>query len=110
MIGSQFLSRMRDGATVINTARGALIDEEALIAELRTGRLRAILDVTDPDVPAASSPLWTMPNVLLTPHVAGALGSELQRLGDAAIEELWRAVAGTQLRYEVTWESMGVIA
>ena len=110
MINADFLAQMRDGATIINTARGSLVDEEALISELARGRLHAVLDVTDPEVPAQSSPLWSLPNVLLTPHVAGALGVELQRLGDAAIEEVRRVAAGEPMRYEVTLDSLGMMA
>jgi len=101
MIDATFLSAMADDTTLINTARGVVVDEDALVAELRTGRIQAVLDVTDPEVPDASSPLWTLPNVVLTPHVAGALGLELRRLGDAAVEEVSRLIAGEDLLHEV---------
>ncbi|MEO3974162.1 hydroxyacid dehydrogenase [Streptomyces sp. CAU 1734] len=90
MIDERRLALLPDGATLINTSRGSLIDEDALLAELVTGRIDAVLDVTDPEVPAADSPLYTLPNVLLTPHVAGSLGSELHRLADLALDELER--------------------
>ncbi|MFI1398859.1 hydroxyacid dehydrogenase [Streptomyces sp. NPDC020681] len=90
MIDERRLALMTDGTTLINTARGSLIDEEALLRELTTGRLYAVLDVTDPEVPAADSPLYTLPNVLLTPHVAGSLGNELYRMADRALDELER--------------------
>ncbi|MEV6963380.1 hydroxyacid dehydrogenase [Streptomyces sp. NPDC051207] len=84
------LALLRDGATLVNTARGSLVDTEALTAELVTGRLHAVLDVTDPEVLPASSPLYDLPNVLLTPHVAGSLGNELSRMTHAALDELER--------------------
>ncbi|HOQ30267.1 MAG TPA: hydroxyacid dehydrogenase, partial [Armatimonadota bacterium] len=67
MINGPLLSRMKDGATFINTARGALVDEEALLAELKSGRIWAVLDVTDPEPPVEGSPLYTLPNVIYTP-------------------------------------------
>ncbi|WP_329117064.1 hydroxyacid dehydrogenase [Streptomyces sp. NBC_01353] len=90
MIGAPQLASMPDGATLINTARGSLIDESALLPHLCRGRLHAVLDVTDPELPPPDSPLWTLPNVLLTPHVAGSLGNELHRMADQALEEVAR--------------------
>ncbi|MFF8607543.1 hydroxyacid dehydrogenase [Streptomyces sp. NPDC015346] len=94
MIGAAQLAAMPDGATLINTARGSLVDEAALLPHLRAGRLHAVLDVTDPEVPPAGSPLYELPNVLLTPHVAGSLGNELHRMADQALDELERYVRG----------------
>lgn len=94
MLDARRLALLPDGATLINTARGSLIDEQALLAELVSGRLHAVLDVTDPEVPPADSPLYTLPNVLLTPHIAGSLGNELHRLTDRALDELERFAAG----------------
>ncbi len=74
MLDRRRLALMRDGTTLINTARGALVEHEAMEAELVSGRLHAIIDVTDPEVLPASSPLYTLDNVLLTPHVAGRYG------------------------------------
>jgi phosphoglycerate dehydrogenase-like enzyme len=79
---------------LINTARGALVDHDALTAELRSGRIGAVLDVTEPEPLPPESPLFSLPNVVLTPHIAGALGNEAVRLGDAAIAELSRYAAG----------------
>ncbi|MBZ2197874.1 hydroxyacid dehydrogenase [Occultella gossypii] len=110
MIDADFLAAMRDDATIINTARGIVIDEAALVDEVSRGRIHAVLDVTYPEVPHPSSPLWTMPNVVLTPHVAGALGVELQRLGDSAIEEVWRLTVGESLRHEVFPDQLGAMA
>lgn len=101
MIGARQLRLMADGATFINTARGALVDEAALLAELQTGRIQAVIDVTDPEIPAPSSPFFTLPNVFLTPHIAGAIGTERGRLGLMAVEEVERYVRGEPLLYEV---------
>ncbi|MCF3963098.1 hydroxyacid dehydrogenase [Streptomyces fuscigenes] len=90
MIGAAQLAAMADGATLINTSRGSLIDEDALLPELVSGRLAAVLDVTDPEVPQAGSPLYDLPNVLLTPHVAGSLGNETHRMAEHALDEIER--------------------
>ena len=102
MCGTEFFAAMRDGATIINTARGRLIDESALIAELRTGRIYAHLDVTHPEPAPPNSPFYTLPNVWLTPHYAGSNGNEIQRLGRYAIDECLEFIAGKPPRYPVT--------
>ncbi|MFB7592653.1 hydroxyacid dehydrogenase [Streptomyces sp. NPDC056169] len=101
MIGPAQLAAMPDGTTLINTARGSLVDETALLPHLLAGRLHAILDVTDPELPPPDSPLYTLPNVLLTPHVAGSLGNELHRMADQAIEEVARYGRGEPFAEEV---------
>ncbi|MEU7071044.1 hydroxyacid dehydrogenase [Streptomyces narbonensis] len=101
MIGPAQLAAMPAGTTLINTARGSLIDETALLPHLLSGRLHATLDVTDPELPPPDSPLWTLPNVLLTPHVAGSLGNELHRMTDQALEEVRRYVDGEPFAEEV---------
>ncbi|GAA4690266.1 Phosphoglycerate dehydrogenase [Promicromonospora umidemergens] len=90
MIDARRLALLPDGATLVNTARGALVDTDALVAELATGRIDAILDVTEPEPLPADHPLWTLPNVLLTPHIAGSMGNELGRLGENAVMEIER--------------------
>jgi phosphoglycerate dehydrogenase-like enzyme len=72
MVDAAFLARMRDGALFVNGARGSLVRTKDLCAELRTGRLRAALDVTDPEPLPAGHPLWSMPGVFITPHVAAS--------------------------------------
>lgn len=94
MIAERELAIMRDGAVLINTARGSLIDHDALRTHLRCGRIEAILDVTEPEPLAADDELWTLPNVTLTPHIAGATGNELHRLGRDVVDEVARYVAG----------------
>lgn len=100
MIGAKYFKMMKDGAWFINSARGAVVDADAMIAELRTGRINAILDVTDPDEPlSADSPLWDMPNVVLTPHIAGSEGTELQGMGENVVNELTHMIKGEPLEY-----------
>ncbi|PKV87340.1 hydroxyacid dehydrogenase [Streptomyces sp. TLI_146] len=94
MIGARQLAAMPDGATLINTARGSLVDGPDLLGELLSGRLHAVLDVTEPELPPRESPLYDLPNVLLTPHIAGSLGNELHRMADLALDEVERFAAG----------------
>ena len=101
MIGADQFRLMRDGAAFINTARGALVDEAALVAELQTGRVHAVIDVTDPEIPAPGSPLYTLLNVFLTPHMAGAVGTERLRLGEMVIDEIERFAAGGKMEFEI---------
>ncbi|MDX3608534.1 hydroxyacid dehydrogenase [Streptomyces globisporus] len=102
LIGAAQLAAMADGATLINTSRGSLIDGDALLPELVSGRLNAVLDVTEPEVPPAGSPLYDLPNVLLTPHVAGSLGEEIHRLADFALDEVARYASGLPFADPVT--------
>ena len=92
LIAGDELAALRTGATVVNTARGALVDHDALREELRSGRLCAVLDVTDPEPLPDDDELRTLPNVFLTPHLAGSEGTELGRLAEWAIDEIrrWR--------------------
>jgi phosphoglycerate dehydrogenase-like enzyme len=91
MIDAGFLALMRDGATLINTARGVVVDAPALEKELVSGRINAMLDVTDPAEPLPpASPLYDLPNVFLTPHIAGSMGTELRRMGDWVAADLAR--------------------
>jgi phosphoglycerate dehydrogenase-like enzyme len=101
MFGARELALLQDGAAFINTARGALVDEAALIAELETGRIHAVIDVTEPEIPQPGSPFYTLPNVFLTPHVAGAVGTERLRLGEMAVAEVERFVRGQALQFEI---------
>lgn len=94
MLNRERLALIPDGGVLINTSRGALIDHTALTEELVSGRLSAILDVTDPEPLPADSPLYRLPNVFLTPHIAGSLGNELARLGGTVVTELERLTSG----------------
>jgi phosphoglycerate dehydrogenase-like enzyme len=102
LIDARRLALLRDGATLINAARGSLIDQDALVAELVSGRIDAVIDVTEPEVLPPDSPLYELPNVVLTPHVAGALGVEVLRLGDSAIDEIGRYAVGEPFAHPVT--------
>ncbi|MFE1879174.1 hydroxyacid dehydrogenase [Streptomyces diastatochromogenes] len=101
MLDQRRLALMPDGAVFINTARGALVDPDALTTELISGRISAILDVTEPEPLPARSPLYELPNVFLTPHLAGSLGNELERLGRAVVDEVERLAAGEPLLHAV---------
>jgi phosphoglycerate dehydrogenase-like enzyme len=110
LTGDHFAS-LREGATFINTGRGAQVVEADMIRVL-TARpdLTALLEVTDPEPPAADSPLWDLPNVVISPHTGGTVGDEVVRLSDCAIEEFEAWIAGRPLRYEITakiLETMG---
>lgn len=105
LIGAAQLRLLPDHATVINTARGSLVDADALAAECAAGRLFAILDVTDPEPLPAASPLRRLAQVMITPHIAGSLGSEIGRLTDHVLQELARWAARRPLKAEITAES-----
>ncbi len=101
MIDARRLALLRDGATLINTARGWLVDHAALEAELVRGRIDAILDTTEPETLPSSSPLYDLPNVFLTPHIAGSMGTETERMGELAVAEIERLTRGEPLRHEI---------
>ena len=110
MIDRRRLALLRDGAVLINTARGVIVDQDALIDETRSGRIDAVLDVTEPDTLPPDSPLYDIANVFLTPHIAGALGSETQRMTDVILGEIGRFVRGEPLQYAVLAADLGRIA
>jgi phosphoglycerate dehydrogenase-like enzyme len=97
LAGAEFLSHMKDGALLVNVARGAVVDTKALLAELESGRLRAALDVTDPEPLPAGHPLWHAPGVLITPHVGGPTSAFLPRAKRLLREQLVRFAAGDPL-------------
>ncbi len=110
LLDARRLARLRDGSTLINTARGAIVDADALEAELVSGRIRAVIDTTDPEVLPPDSPLYDLPNVLLTPHVAGSLGAETLRMMELAIDEVERFASGAALAHGVGRDDWGRIA
>ena len=110
MIDARRLAMMKDDAVLINTARGSLIDENALCEELAKGRLFACIDVTDPEPPSPESPLRSLPNVVLTPHIAGCAAEMRRRVGDHAVEELRRFFSGEPLMNQVTREMLASMA
>ncbi len=105
MIHGGLLNQMKPGASLINTARGAIIHEPDLIATLQARPdLFAVLDVTHPEPPVADSPLYTLDNVMLTPHIAGSMNDECRRMGRTMVQELARWLRGEPLLYPVTRE------
>ncbi|WP_344867493.1 2-hydroxyacid dehydrogenase [Amycolatopsis ultiminotia] len=94
MVDAAFLAAMRDGAVLVNAARGSVVATDALVAEVTTGRLRAALDVTDPEPLPADHPLWTAPGVVLTPHVGGAVHGVRRRSYAVAAAEIARYAGG----------------
>ena len=110
MINAANLSLMKDDAILINTARGSVIDEPALIAELQKGRLFACIDVTNPEPPPADHPFRSLPNCILLPHIAGAVNNGAFRLGQFSIDELKRFLAGEAMEGEVRQEQMASLA
>ncbi|HLU43433.1 MAG TPA: 2-hydroxyacid dehydrogenase [Natronosporangium sp.] len=101
LVDADFLARMRDGALLVNVARGGVVDTDALLAEVASGRLTAALDVTDPEPPPPDHPLWSTPGILLTPHVGGNSTAFLPRAHRLIIEQLHRYAAGEPLSYVV---------
>ena len=110
LLDARRLALLRDGAVLVNTARGALVDGDALRAELVAGRIDAVLDTTDPEILPADSPLYDLPNVFLTPHIAGAMGTETQRMATLALDEIERFARGEPLAHEIRLEDLARIA
>ncbi|MFK4147161.1 2-hydroxyacid dehydrogenase [Streptomyces sp. NPDC004065] len=92
LVNADFLARMKDGALLVNVARGPVVDTEALLAALEGGRVTAALDVTDPEPLPADHPLWTAPGVLISPHVGGATSAFLPRAERLLVNQLHRFV------------------
>ncbi|MFB7216364.1 hydroxyacid dehydrogenase [Streptomyces sp. NPDC056255] len=110
LVSRELLTSMRPDAVLINTARGAVVDQDALVDVLRQDRIRAILDVTDPDALPAAHPLWDCDNALITPHLAGSQGNELGRLVDLAAGEAGRWAAGDGFAHPVRRERLAFLA
>lgn len=103
LITGRLIASMKRNATFINTARGAVVAEEEMLDVLeRRPDLTALLDVTYPEPPAPTSRIYTLPNVMLTPHIAGSLDGECQRMGQYAVDECRRYLAGEPLQWQVT--------
>lgn len=98
LAGAEFLARMKDGALFVNVARGQVADTKALLAELESGRIRAALDVTDPEPLPAGHPLWHAPGVLISPHVGGSTSAFMPRAKRLLADQLTRYAAGEALR------------
>jgi phosphoglycerate dehydrogenase-like enzyme len=110
LVSRELLARLRTGGTLINTARGAVVDQGALTEEVVSGRLNAILDVTEPEVLPVDSPLWDCPNVVITPHIAGSKGGELRRLADLALAEVESYALGRPFAHPVRPEHLARLA
>jgi phosphoglycerate dehydrogenase-like enzyme len=111
MITGAHLESMKPYATFINTARGAIVQEEEMIRVLqKRADLQAVLDVTYPEPPLPGSPLYSLSNVVLTPHIAGSMGAECRRQGQYMVEELRRYINGEPLRWGITREKAVILA
>jgi phosphoglycerate dehydrogenase-like enzyme len=97
MVDAAFLGAMADDALLVNAARGVVVDTDALVAELSSGRLRAAVDVTDPEPLPPGHPLWSAPGLLLTPHVAGEVPQTGERAAASVVEQMKRILAGEPL-------------
>ena len=101
LVGAEFLAGMKDGALFVNVARGQVADTKALLAELQSGRIKAALDVTDPEPLPVGHPLWHAPGVLISPHVGGSTSAFLPRAKRLLAAQLTSYAAGEALRNEV---------
>lgn len=110
LVGRELIDSMRPDAVLINTARGAVVDQDALTDAVLAGRIRAVLDVTDPEVLPPEHPLWSCDNVLITPHLAGAQGNEWGRLADLALSDIARWVSGRDFLHPVRRERLAFLA
>jgi phosphoglycerate dehydrogenase-like enzyme len=102
LVDAAFLARLRDGALLVNAARGPVVRTDDLVAEVGTGRLRAALDVTDPEPLPPGHPLWSAPGVLISPHVGGNTSAFLPRAARLVEAQLRRWAAGEPLAHVVT--------
>jgi phosphoglycerate dehydrogenase-like enzyme len=110
MIGAEQLASMMDGAVLVNTARGSLVDHDALTAEVAARRLTAVLDVTDPEPLPSDHLLLSLPGAWVTPHLAGSEGTELSRMAELVLTEIERYCAGEPPLHPVRQSDLGVIA
>jgi len=111
LVTGQHFAAMKTGATFINTSRGAVVREPELVTALhQRPDLWAILDVTWPEPPPPDSPLYTLPNVIVTPHIAGSMDGECRRMAQYMIGELRRYLAGQPLQYQITREKAAIMA
>jgi phosphoglycerate dehydrogenase-like enzyme len=110
LVSRELIALMRPDAVLINTARGAVVDQDALAEAAQSGRVRAILDVTDPEVLPPEHPLWGCENVLITPHLAGSQGNEWGRLAEFAVAEVQRWAAGVGFAHPVRRERLDLLA
>ncbi|MEU3842580.1 hydroxyacid dehydrogenase [Streptomyces sp. NPDC028635] len=110
LVSRTLIDSMRPDAVLINTARGAVIDQDALTDAVLAGRIRAVLDVTEPEVLPPDHPLWDCENALITPHLAGSQGNEWRRLADVAVAETARWASGAGFLHPVRRERLAFLA
>ncbi|HTL30099.1 MAG TPA: hydroxyacid dehydrogenase [Tepidisphaeraceae bacterium] len=110
MLSYDQFESMKDKSIFINTARGSIVDEDALVAELKTGRIFAFIDVTNPEPPAADHPFRSLPNCVLFPHVAGAISNGCFRQGRSVVDQLLEFAAGKTMHGEVKEEQFRIMA
>jgi phosphoglycerate dehydrogenase-like enzyme len=110
MVGARQLARLRDGALLINTSRGSVLDHDALLREAQTGRIRVLLDVTDPEPLPADHPLRSLPNVYLTPHTSGAGSYGYHKIGDLTLAALEAYFAEQPVIGAVDWSRYELLA
>ena len=111
MITGEHIRSMKPHTTFINTARGAVVREEEMIAALEErSDITALLDVTYPEPPAEDSKLWNLPNVILSPHIAGSISREVEKMGALMVEEFQRWVQGKALKNEITATKANTLA
>ncbi|HET6487017.1 MAG TPA: hydroxyacid dehydrogenase [Spirochaetia bacterium] len=110
MIRGRHFAMLREGSVFVNTARGILINQDEMVEQLRRGRFVACIDVTTPEPLPVDHPLRTLPNVILTPHEAGAMAENLMRIGEFIADEVERYAAGAPLVGEVKQSQLDTIA
>jgi phosphoglycerate dehydrogenase-like enzyme len=110
MIGDEQLSLLRDGATLVNTSRGTVIDQAALFEHAKKRRIHVCLDVTDPEPMEATNPLRQLDNVIITPHVSGSGHYGYKLIGDQTVQALVDCFAGREVEGAVPFERYETIA
>jgi phosphoglycerate dehydrogenase-like enzyme len=111
MINGALFRSMKEGAAFINTSRGAVVHEEEMVRVLaERPDLQVVLDVTYPEPPPKDSPLYTLPNVVLTPHIAGSMKLECARMGANVVADVERWLAGQPMQWEITKERAAIMA
>jgi phosphoglycerate dehydrogenase-like enzyme len=111
MVTGELLASMKENATFINTSRGAVVREEEMISVLQQRPdLTALLDVTWPEPPAKDSPLFTLPNVVLSPHIAGSIDGEITKMGELMVAEMKRWLAGEPMLNEISEQQAKILA
>jgi len=110
MINRENLCLIKDGAVLINTARGSLINEQDLIEECKKGRFMAVLDVTNPEPPAKDSELRSLPNIVLFPHIAGTATNGVRRIGEHVCKEAELLLSGERMMGEIDFSRLSIMA